>query len=354
MSELRAAFRKGLPPLIDALEKVTSDLRLGFTDVEDEARRLAHQLKGSGGSFGYPKVTKAARDVLQSATLEMVEPLEILLDTMWRTVTDDGPAAAQILVIDDDPLIQQLLVATLQGDSRDVILASSLLGAEAFLSAELSLIILDLFLPDGDGRQVIKQFRSAADTALTPILVLSGASSGQARDECLELGADAFVEKPFAPGNLLEIVDKILHGSLPQQLAEHRVVGEPSIPPASQTILLAEDDALTATLVKDRLLRSGFKVLHCADGRRALEIAQDQDLALAILDVKMPRMDGFELLAKMRQIPHLAEIPIMMLTGMGSEHDVVRGFELGADDYVLKPFSPAELAARVERFVAQS
>ncbi|MEA2000373.1 MAG: response regulator [Actinomycetota bacterium] len=190
MRELRALFRKGLPPLIEELEKVTSELRLGETDVADEARRLAHQLKGFGGSFGYPKVTKAARDALRSNPQEMVGALDTLLATMRHIVSDEGPAAAQILVIDDDPLIQQLLLSTLQGHSREVILASSLLGAEPLLGSDLSLIILDLFLPDGDGRHVIKQIRSAPETELTPILVLSGASSRLAESECLELGIE--------------------------------------------------------------------------------------------------------------------------------------------------------------------
>ncbi|GBE25825.1 alkaline phosphatase synthesis transcriptional regulatory protein PhoP [bacterium BMS3Bbin02] len=354
MRELRAAFREGLPPLIEALEGVADELRLGTTDVEDEARRLAHQLKGSGGSFGYPKVTNAAVEVLQASVSEMIEPLDVLVAMLRRVEAEDESAATQILVIDDDPLIQQLLVATLGSDSRDVVVAGSLKEAEKLFSGDFSLIILDLFLPDGDGREVIKQIRESVDTALTPILVLSGASTSHARDECLDLGAVAFVEKPFVPGDLFEIADQILHGVLPPQRTQDQFVEEEPGNPGPRAILLAEDDELTATLIKDRLLRNGFEVVHCANGYEALKVAETQPFVLAILDVKMPRMDGFELLAKLRNLPQLADMPIMMLTGMGSEHDVVRGFDLGADGYVLKPFSPAELVARIDRLLAQS
>jgi HPt (histidine-containing phosphotransfer) domain-containing protein len=138
MRELRALFRKGLPPLIEELEKVTSELRLGETDVADEARRLAHQLKGSGGSFGYPKVTRAAREVLQSNLQEMVATLDTLLATMRYIVTDEGPAASQILVIDDDPLIQQCLPTDC--DPRSVTLnhSSGLLVLSSILPSSLS------------------------------------------------------------------------------------------------------------------------------------------------------------------------------------------------------------------------
>lgn len=128
--------------------------------------------------------------------------------------------------------------------------------------------------------------------------------------------------------------------------------------PADQRprILLAEDDALTARLIVHRLEREGYEVFHCENGQQALDSAQESDsrpFSLAILDVKMPRMDGFELLGRMKEDPRLASIPVVMLTGMGTEQDVVRALSGGADDYILKPFSPTELALRVQRLLAR-
>lgn len=121
-------------------------------------------------------------------------------------------------------------------------------------------------------------------------------------------------------------------------------------------ILLAEDDTLTARLIVHRLEREGLVVAHYPDGQAALEAAQDPDnkpYSLAILDVKMPRMDGFELLSRLKEDSRLGDIPVVMLTGMGAEQDVVRALSGGADDYILKPFSPTELALRVQRLLAR-
>lgn len=119
-------------------------------------------------------------------------------------------------------------------------------------------------------------------------------------------------------------------------------------------ILLAEDDPLVAMLIKHRLSREGFEVLHYPDGAEAFAAAAEAGASLIILDVKMPGMDGFEMLSRLRSQPGFARTPIMMLTGMGNEHDIVRGFSLGADDYVLKPFSPPELVARIHRLLMRA
>ncbi len=87
------------------------------------------------------------------------------------------------------------------------------------------------------------------------------------------------------------------------------------------------------------------------NGEDAYQWASESTFDLAILDVKVPGMDGFEMLERLRKIPRLAAVPIIMLTGLGSEDDIVRGLALGADDYMLKPFSPTELLARVRRLM---
>jgi len=118
-------------------------------------------------------------------------------------------------------------------------------------------------------------------------------------------------------------------------------------------ILVAEDDDITAKILTHRLEKEGFRVARFSDGQKAYDAAMSEAPALVLLDVKMPVMDGFEVLERLRKTPAYARIPFVMLTSMGSEGDIVRGFELGADDYILKPFSPAELVARVRRLLAR-
>ena len=122
-------------------------------------------------------------------------------------------------------------------------------------------------------------------------------------------------------------------------------------PVESVTILLAEDDPMSARLLRDALEKEGYEVLHFPDGEQALEGALANRISMAILDVKMPVMDGFELLGRLRDLPAFAKLPIMMLTSMGSPEDVAKGFRLGANEYMLKPFSPVEVLARVRQLL---
>jgi MarR family 2-MHQ and catechol resistance regulon transcriptional repressor len=115
--------------------------------------------------------------------------------------------------------------------------------------------------------------------------------------------------------------------------------------------LVAEDDRVTATLVRHRLQRAGFDVVHCDNGVDALAAAETGDFGLCISDIRMPGLDGFELLRRLRAMPRYHATPILMLTSLGREEDIGRAFTLGASDYMTKPFSPVELLARVRRLL---
>lgn len=405
-----------------------------------------------------------------------------------------------ILIVEDDPEIGYLMNAVLEEDDRVLHIATSSAQAEEIASeASIDLILLDLILPDADGRQVLKRFRERPATSTVPILVVSARGGSDIRNDCYALGADVFYSKPFDPGELQEdvrarlerssgaseadLVDPLtglqnragLHGDfseaggtgclaliqldgffriierwgwkhgeeileqiagtlpgttegfvlgrlgaadfalygstavLPKLVEEcERLldalrdisVDDPEGEPYSVTasigaievkegaslddalddarlrlfraqaagqnqvvaddvveestvsrILVAEDDPISATILQHRLEKEGLEVTHIPNGRHAYEHAVEETPDLVILDVKMPGMDGFEVLERLRRVQVFSTVPIIMLTSMGSEADVVRGFQLGADDYVLKPFSPIELSARVQRLL---
>jgi len=116
-------------------------------------------------------------------------------------------------------------------------------------------------------------------------------------------------------------------------------------------VLIAEDDRVAATLLRHRLERTGYTVTHCWNGQEALDAAAAGAFDLFVLDIRMPALDGFELLRRLRGLGRYDRTPIIMLTGLGREEDIVRAFDLGANDYVTKPFSAVELMARVHRLV---
>ncbi|UJA19582.1 response regulator [Thermoleophilia bacterium SCSIO 60948] len=115
--------------------------------------------------------------------------------------------------------------------------------------------------------------------------------------------------------------------------------------------LVADDDADVRELVAFRLEREGYEVLTAADGAQALELTSAHVPAVAILDVMMPGLDGYEVTRRMRADPRLSEVPVVLLTASVQEAAVTRGFEAGADDYVKKPFSPAEFIDRLRQVV---
>jgi len=112
----------------------------------------------------------------------------------------------------------------------------------------------------------------------------------------------------------------------------------------SQTILVVDDEPQIVRLVRAYLEQAGFRVVTAPDGQEALHVARHEKPDLVVLDVLMPRMDGLEFT---RHIRRERDVPIIMLTARAEETDRIVGLELGADDYVTKPFSPREVVARV-------
>lgn len=493
MRELQALYREGLQAQLEVLRLARQQYRSGDQAAEESIRRIAHALKGSGTSYGYPGISKAAAE-LEACAPEDLDQHQAALISILAKVAEEGIAEAPtgILVIEDDPLVARLLEMKLASPTRRVRTASTLADAQAELrAAKVSLILLDLFLPDADGRTLLVELRARPETASLPIVVMTASTAPLTKSECFALGADAFLEKPFDPDQVAALVGSLLrrtehsraletgdltglvaraaavdqfwrvkrdgaivatatlvpevHGrpllkpdsdavtdmvmselaatvgqrglmtkwsdsevvimapgitvaELAEQLETLRLhlrnngdfagaivsftavvvdardraslsdahaatqrllgvakgkggdrvlIGEPLAHP--RKVVLAEDDALTAALVIHRLNGDGYEVVHVPDGEAALDAALDSAVGLAILDVRMPRSNGFETLAKIKAAR--PDLPVVMLTGMGSERDVVRGFQLGADDYILKPFSPSELSARLQRLL---
>lgn len=117
-------------------------------------------------------------------------------------------------------------------------------------------------------------------------------------------------------------------------------------------VLLVEDDRIVAAMVKHLLARQGYEVHSAGDGRAAAAMIDEINAPrLVILDVMLPFVDGFELISHIKSKPEWGEVPIIMLTSKTQERNVVRALDSGADDYIVKPFQPQELIARVRRFV---
>ena len=117
---------------------------------------------------------------------------------------------------------------------------------------------------------------------------------------------------------------------------------------AKPTILVVEDERDILDVVEFNLTQAGFKVLRATDGLEGLRLAQAENPDLVVLDLMLPGLDGKEVCRRLKQSQATRAIPVLMLTALSSETDRIIGFEIGADDYLTKPFSPRELVLRVQ------
>ncbi|MFJ8527468.1 response regulator transcription factor [Bacillus sp. NPDC094106] len=115
-----------------------------------------------------------------------------------------------------------------------------------------------------------------------------------------------------------------------------------------KTLLIVEDEDILREIVKDYLLHDGYKVLEATNGTEALAIFEEHEIHLIILDIMLPKLDGWSVCRRIRKT---SNVPIIMLTARADEDDTLLGFELGADDYVTKPYSPPILLARAKRLL---
>jgi len=119
-------------------------------------------------------------------------------------------------------------------------------------------------------------------------------------------------------------------------------------------LLVAEDEAFTARFLTSSLEAAGFLVTYAPNGADALEALARQRFDGALLDINMPEADGFDVLEHVRKDPLNRDMPVLMLSSRTQERDILKAFDLGADDYVLKPFSPPEVVLRLRKLVGKT
>ncbi|MDB5080090.1 MAG: response regulator receiver protein [Chloroflexi bacterium] len=116
-------------------------------------------------------------------------------------------------------------------------------------------------------------------------------------------------------------------------------------------VLVAEDEKDIRRLVVFTLERAGYEIIEACDGREALKLATENQPNLILLDVMMPFMSGYEVCRKLRAIPELENTPIVLLSAKAQNYEIGEGLQAGATDYLIKPFIPRELAAKVKQMI---
>lgn len=489
-----------------ALEAARGALRAGSNEAAESIRRIAGRIAESARNSGLDRAATAAGVLQSTQARDLDRVVDSVLDFIRSEIKRAPETRERVLIIEDDRLTAAVMRDSLACDDWDVIVAESGRSALKIIGdLDISAVLLDLVLPDMDGRDILLELRNTAATAWTPVLVLTAKDDALTQSECYALGADGFLVKPIdwevlrsavssklqrarqlrrethvdsvtllpnraafwdafaralsqragAPlsvamidldrfksvndtyghdtgDEVLRIVARVLSNSLrgrdflarwggeefcvfmphtPQRAAmrvlqtalervrqtvitaadgrrftttfsagvatvtsgigggdalaeadRHLYVAKSSgrnrilcavdaEQPPRPRVMLAEDDPATCEAVKKVLEAEGLEVVAYSDGASALSAAVSLDFAIAVIDGHMPVMDGFDLVRHLRALPKCAATPIVMLTGAGSEADIVRGFELGVSDYIVKPFSNREFSARLWRLL---
>jgi DNA-binding response OmpR family regulator len=329
---------------------------IGFPTISARVGELEHMIDGvAGGAFDAP----LARDVvdrLQDAfTRDLARP------PVWFP----PPAAAavqgtKILVAEDESDQRAIVTACLEGAGYEPVAVVSGDRVVAAARAEApALILLDIALPGLDGFSVCRRLKADPQLAGIPVIFMTTGANLDDKLTGLLLGADEFLAKPL---DLRELVLRMQHlikrcggrcGGAPRVEKPATVatpVEKPAVAPAVRTVVLAEDDPDVTRIVDSQARGAGYKTILAFDGEQALAAVRAHAPDALVLDLMMPKLNGFDVLTQIHEGP--APRPrIIVLSGRGREQDVMRAFDLGADDYMTKPFNPQELMARIARLI---
>jgi PAS domain S-box-containing protein len=239
------------------------------------------------------------------------------------------PTPKKILVIEDDPDVARLIQIHLSGDRRQVLVAHrGHDGLEIARRENLDLITLDIMLPDINGFDLLDTLKAETATRDVPVIIVSVISD---RQEGLRLGAVDYVTKPIDEEKLLKSVRKALVTR-------------------DGAVLVVDDDQDTLSLVKDVLVAHNFTVHTATRGQEALSVAREVRPSLILLDLKLPDLDGYAVLERLKHDSRLSDVPVIVMTGSETINDAKRKkvLALGAERFISKPFSVEALIEHIE------
>lgn len=368
--ELKQKYLESLEKKSRRIHTLWEEHLQGDAGAYEGIRLEAHSLKGSGATFGFPEITEAGSNLEKAGEAEFRERIIALLNLLGSVTAKSKEAPAETetpdpvfiptksdsaLIIERNPGNAKIIgdcIRSLDGIEHCVLVETGAEARAAFRKARYGLIVLDIVLPDQDGREILKEIKRSK-TFNCPVLVISGVPSDTIYLECMRLGADQYLSKPFDTDKLLFEARQITGQG---HLQAARPVGKTEPRKTNQleggSFLVAEDDEIQGIFIEQALTAQGATVKVVENGRLALDELENNNYSAIILDGMMPVMDGFQTLKAIRQIPRLKGHPVIMVTAMGSEEDIIRGYQFGANDYILKPFSEDQLVSRIKSLLS--
>jgi len=256
----------------------------------------------------------------------------------------------RLLVVEDNPA-ERLSIAELLGhDDIEIASAESGRGAlDALRRESFDCVVLDLRLPDMSGFEVLEQLRAESAMSEVPVIVFTGRELSPEEDARLHTMARSIVVKGVeSPERLLDETALFLHRivtELPpekQRMLERLISSDDDL--IGQTVLLVDDDARNIFALSSVLERHGMRVLTAITGREAIELIDSTpDIAIVLMDIMMPEMDGYETIEQIRGKNQSQRLPIIALTAKAMKGDREKCLDAGASDYLAKPVNTEQL-----------
>ncbi len=294
----------------------------------------------------------------------------------------------RLLLVEDEQVNRDLFRRRLERKGYAVVTAEDGLGAVALAASEKpDLVLMDLGLPDIDGWEATRRIKADPATAAVPVLVLSAHAGDDARQKAFAAGCEEFETKPVNWDALFKKIEAALarageraKAAAPPPAPADDTVDLGGAPPAGEPgantdgvrtapapaaapkpkddekelcavqpklILVVEDNDANRVMLCRRLNKHGYATTEAADGRQALDAVLKQRFDLVLCDIMMPGVDGYEVLREMKADPDLAAVPIIMISALDEMAGIVRCIEMGAEDYLQKPYDPVLLHARI-------
>ena len=264
----------------------------------------------------------------------------------------------KILVVEDEKPLLMAIKSKLELGGYDVVFAEDgESGEKAIKDEKPDLVLLDILLPKKSGIEILEDLRKDKNDVL--VMIISNSGQPVEIDKAMKLGVkDYLVKADFSPEEVIEKVRKIIGpGSFDEpkeDQKEQKVNGVGEVKPKGTSVLIVEDDEFLREVIAQKLIKEGFVVQSVTDADNAFELIKKKVPQIILLDLILPGMDGFEILAQLKKNPSTEAIPVIVLSNLGQKEDVERAMSAGAIDYLVKAnFTPGEIVQKIREAIGK-
>ncbi len=311
--------------------KISQKIKNSAPAMNFKIAHLSSEIHGMESLSGY----EYGIDYILSIPFDKKHLVNIFIDTETQSMEKKKE---RILIVDDSPIVVESIASELRETGYAISIAKN--GKEAIEITGLEkpdLITMDINMPVMDGYQACLQLKEQKITRDIPIIIVTTHNTKEERERGFEVGAVDYFTKPFVKGHLSSYIKHLLSGSKKIK---------------AEKILIAEDSMICQNIYKAFMKKHGFEYEMAENGLQTMEILKSGfEPAAILLDISMPMMDGLEVCREIKRNDNYRNIPVIIVTAAKNKDDILKGLEIGANDYITKPFDSDELIARLEAHI---